>query len=89
MDELRHGAHSFGRVCLSQYHQTGSKQVDVWSVRDFFALPVLPQIIKHYIQLSINTKCSQSTSTNGLSNPKSVARHESLSLTEVDRFNFE
>ncbi|CAF4221891.1 unnamed protein product, partial [Rotaria magnacalcarata] len=49
---------SFGRICLSQYHQSAGKNVDVWSVRDFTALPLLQSNITHYIQLGLNTRCN-------------------------------
>jgi hypothetical protein len=66
LNELRHGATSFGRICLSQYHQSSGKNVDVWSVRDFIALPLLQSNITHYIQLGLNTKCTlQQQVTNG------------------------
>ncbi|CAF1574185.1 unnamed protein product [Rotaria magnacalcarata] len=57
-DELRHSTTSFGRICLSQYHQSAGKNVDVWSVRDFTALPLLQSNITHYIQLGLNTRCN-------------------------------
>jgi hypothetical protein len=40
--------------------------VDVWSVRDFVALPLLQSNITHYIQLGLNTKCSLQQLTNGI-----------------------
>jgi hypothetical protein len=67
LDELRHGATSFGRICLSQYHQSSGKNVDVWSVRDFIALPLLPSNMTHYIQLGLNTQCLlQAQAKNGV-----------------------
>jgi hypothetical protein len=66
LDELHHDAKSFGRICLSQYHQSSGKHVDVWSVRDFVALPLLQSNITHYIQLGLNTKCSLQQLTNGI-----------------------
>ncbi|CAF0744576.1 unnamed protein product [Adineta steineri] len=57
LNELRHSAATFGRICLSQYHQSSGKNVDVWSVRDFIALPLLQSNITHYIQLGLNTNC--------------------------------
>ena len=58
MDELRHDAASFGRICLSQYHRSSENNVHVWSVRDFVALPLLQSNITHYIQLNLNTNCN-------------------------------
>ncbi|CAF5045160.1 unnamed protein product, partial [Rotaria sp. Silwood1] len=66
-DELRHSTTSFGRICLSQYPQSSGKNVDVWSIKDFVALPLLQSNITHYIQLGLNTKCNlQEQLTNGL-----------------------
>ncbi|CAF4652472.1 unnamed protein product, partial [Rotaria sp. Silwood2] len=66
-DELRHSATSYGRICLSQYPQSSGKNVDVWNVKDFIALPLLQSNITHYIQLALNTKCNlQEQLTNGL-----------------------
>lgn len=70
MDELRQSSQSFGRICLSQYHEPGGKNVDIWSVREFLALPLLPTKIEHYIQMNINTKSTDLTNTNGLLHPK-------------------
>ncbi|CAF0939143.1 unnamed protein product [Adineta ricciae] len=68
LNEFHHGTTSFGRICLSQYHQSAGKNVDVWSLRDFTAFPLFPLNITHYIQLGVNPKCSSSSSTNaGLS----------------------
>lgn len=58
LDDFRHDAGKFGRICLSQYHPSSGKYVDTWSVRNFLALPVLQTNITHYIQFNLNTKCS-------------------------------
>lgn len=70
MNDVRHRAQTFGQICLSQYHQSTGNNVDMWSVRDFYALPQFPSNITHYIQLKMNTKCSALPTTNGPTHSK-------------------